>query len=215
MSQEGKADQGRNSPADGARSMGAALEDAPSRPPEPKPASPRAAGGPCPTPFAPASRASRGPRPDAAARTPATRRQRRRQRPKRLAVRRPAPPNLDRHALRQVPEKTQPLRRQGQGGPAPEARQAGVRELVLNLQRAGCCACHRRTCRVVFVQPAFCRKNPCTVRLSKHFNDFLSGIGGNADAYCEQGSGIFLALSSATPTLQMSFLANIQRGINQ
>ena len=106
---------------------------------------------------------------------PAARRKRRHQRPKRLAVRRPATPNLDRHALRQIPEKTQTLRRQGQGGTAPEAGQTGVRELVLNLQRAGCCACHRRTCRVVCVQPAFCRKNPCTVRLSKHFNDFLSG----------------------------------------
>ena len=77
----------------------------------------------------------------------------------RLAVRRPAPPNLDRHALRQIPEKTQTLRRQGQGGPAPEARQAGVRELVFDFQRAGGATCSSAHLQGVFVQPAFCRKN--------------------------------------------------------
>ena len=93
----------------------------------------------------------------------------------RPAVRRPATPGLDRHPLRQIPERTRPPRRQGQRGAAPETGQAGVRELAPNLQRAGCCACRRRPCSVVFAQPAFCRKNPCTVRLSKHFNEFLSG----------------------------------------
>ena len=71
----------------------------------------------------------------------------------------PCAANLGRHALRQVPEKTQPLHRQGQGGTAPEAGQTNVRELVLNFQRAGCCACRRRTCRVFLFNRHFAGKN--------------------------------------------------------
>ena len=127
----------------------------------------------------------RSPMPNDGRRDPTHQAPGRRQRPRRLAVPRPATPGLDRHALRQIPERTQPLRRQGQRGAAPETGQAGVRELAPNLQRAGRCACRRRTCRVVFAQPAFCRKNPCTVRLSKHFNDFLSG---------DQGITVFIQL---------------------
>ena len=72
----------------------------------------------------------------------------RRQRPKGLAVRRPAPPNLDRHALRQIPTRPNrsAVRAKAEQPPKPVKR-ASVNSCPTFSGRR-CYACHRRTCRV-------------------------------------------------------------------